>query len=89
MSKYEKLLVQVLRGASDANIFFESLCGLLRSLGFSERIRSSHHIFSKEGVEEIINLQPIGSKAKAYQVKQVRGIILKYRLGGETNEWKV
>jgi hypothetical protein len=65
---------------------FEGLCGLLRSLNFSERIRSSHHIFSKEGVEEIINLQPIGSKAKAYQVKQVRGIILKYRLGGETNE---
>jgi len=86
MSKYEKLLVQVLRGASDANVSFEGLCGLLRSLNFSERIRSSHHIFSKEGVEEIINLQPIGSKAKAYQVKQVRGIILKYRLGGETNE---
>ncbi len=86
MSKYEKLLVQVLRGASDANIPFDNLCGLLRNLGFSERIRSSHHIFSREGVEEIINLQPIGSKAKAYQVKQVRSIILKYRLGGEVNE---
>jgi hypothetical protein len=86
MSKYERLLIQVLRGASDANIPFDGLCGLMRKLGFDERIRGSHHIFSKEGVEEIVNLQPIGSRAKAYQAKQVRGIILKYKLGGETNE---
>ena len=83
MSKYEKLLVQILRGASDANVSFEGLCQLLRYLGFDERIRGSHHIFSREGVEEILNLQPIGSKAKAYQVKQVRGVILRYRLGGQ------
>ena len=61
----------------------------MRTLGFDERIRGSHHIYSKEGIEEIVNLQPKGSRAKAYQVKQVRGIILKYKLGGETNEWKV
>jgi hypothetical protein len=82
MSKYEKLLIQVLRGAADANIPFEGLCGLMRHLGFDERIRGGHHIYSKEGVEEIVNLQPVGSRAKAYQVKQVRGIILKYKLGG-------
>jgi hypothetical protein len=86
MGKYDKLLIQVLRGASDANIPFDGLCGLMRNLGFDERIRGSHHIFTKEGVEEIVNLQPIGSRAKVYQVKQVRGIILKYKLGGETNE---
>jgi hypothetical protein len=86
MGKYDKLLIQVLRGASDANIPFDGLCGLMRNLGFDERIRGSHHIYSREGVEEIVNLQPTGSRAKAYQVKQVRGIILKYKLGGETNE---
>ncbi len=86
MGKYDKLLIQVLRGASDANIPFDGLCGLMRNLGFDERIRGSHHIFTKEGIEEIVNLQPIGSGAKAYQVKQVRGIILKYKLGEETNE---
>ena len=53
--------------------------------GFAERIRGSHHIFSKEGVEEILNLQPKGGKAKAYQVKQVRHVILKYKLGGESD----
>jgi hypothetical protein len=58
----------------------------MRHLGFDERVRGSHHIYSREGVEEIVNLQPIGSRAKAYQVKQVRGIILKYKIGGETDE---
>ena len=56
--------------------------GLLLRLGFGERIRGSHHIFWKEGVEEILNLQPKGNKAKPYQVKQVRHVILKYHLGG-------
>jgi hypothetical protein len=55
---------------------------LLQRLGFAERIRGSHHIFCKEGAEEILNLQPKGSKAKPYQVKQVRHVILKYKLGG-------
>jgi hypothetical protein len=86
MSKYEKLLLQILRGASDANISFDGLCQLLRQLGFDERIRGSHHIFTGEGIEEILNLQPLGSKAKAYQVRQVRGVILKYKLGGQDNE---
>ena len=79
----EKLLDKILRGTSDANIRFEGLCRLLNSLGFSERIRGSHHIFSKQGVEEILNLQPKGNNAKPYQVKQVRHVILKHRLGGE------
>ena len=86
MSKYEKLLIQILRGASDANISFDGLCQLLRHLGFDERIRGSHHIFTREGVEEILNLQRLGSKAKAYPVKQVRGVILKYRLAGQGDE---
>ena len=82
MGKYEKLLTQILRGASDANIAFDDLGQLLRRLGFEERIRSSHHLFRKEGVEEKINLQREGSKAKPYQVRQVRSIIIKYNLAG-------
>ena len=41
-----------------------------------------NHIFTRENVEEILNLQPKGAKAKAYQVKQVRRVLVKYRLGG-------
>ncbi len=51
-----------------------------------ERIRSSHHVFTKDGIEEILNLQPKGAKAKPYQVKQVRNVILKYKLGEKENE---
>ncbi len=82
MRRYSKLLEQVLRGTSDANIRFTELCQLMHRLGFAERTKGSHHIFTKEYLEEILNLQPKGSKAKPYQVKQVRNIILKYKLGG-------
>jgi hypothetical protein len=81
-----ELLSRILRGASDANISFSQLRNLLKRLGFAERIRGDHHIFAKAGVVEIINLQPQGNKAKPYQVKQVRGLIIKYRLAGEDNE---
>ncbi|MBI4722338.1 MAG: type II toxin-antitoxin system HicA family toxin [Candidatus Stahlbacteria bacterium] len=83
MNPYDKLLARILSGVSDANISFRELCQLLYRLGFDERIRGSHHIFNKDGVEEILNLQPKGSKSKPYQVKQVRKIILKYKLGGQ------
>ncbi|MGD2093074.1 MAG: type II toxin-antitoxin system HicA family toxin [Candidatus Aminicenantes bacterium] len=83
MSKYEKVLFQVMRGVSDQNISFKDLCGLLDHLGFNKRIKGSHHIYFREDIEEIINLQPKDSKAKSYQVKQVRNIIIRYRLGGE------
>lgn len=82
MSQQDKLLAKILSGASDTNISFEQLCQLLIRLGFDERISGSHHIFTKEGVEEILNLQPKQGKAKAYQAKQVREMLLKYQLGG-------
>ena len=81
MAKIDKIKERVLFGLSDSNIEFDDLRKLLQALGFSERIKGSHHIFVKIDIEEIINIQPIKSKAKAYQVKQVRNIILKYRLG--------
>jgi hypothetical protein len=80
MSRFDKILSKILRGTSDANIAFEDLRLLLHHLAFEERIRGSHHIFAREDVEEILNLQPIGKSAKAYQVKQVRNLILKYKM---------
>jgi len=78
-----KILDRVLRGTSDANIRFDDLRRVLKRLGFEERIRGDHHIFTRDGVEEILNLQPRGSLAKAYQVKQVRNVIVQYRLAEE------
>ena len=80
MKKSEKLLAHILMRRSDNNVPFSGLCQLLIGLGFDERIRGDHHIFSKKGVEEILNIQPKGANAKPYQVKQIRNIILKYEL---------
>jgi len=65
VSQRDKLLVKILLGTSDANMPFEPLCQLLVSLGFDERIQGSHHIFSKEGVEEILNLQAQARKSQS------------------------
>jgi len=83
VGKHGELRLRILEGKSDANINFDELRHLLQWLGFEERIRGSHHIFRKQGVRELINLQEEGSQAKAYQVRQVRQIILRYGLEGE------
>ena len=77
-----KTLRLLLGGTSDATIRFDDLCSLLDSLGFEKRVKGSHHLFRKAGVDERINLQRDGGNAKPYQVKQVRTMILKYKLGG-------
>lgn len=86
MGKYDKLLIKILRGTSDQNIDFEEFRKLLLKLGFEERIKGSHHILIKEGIEEILNIQPMSGKAKVYQVKQIRNVIIKYKLKLEEDE---
>ena len=83
MGKYEKLLLKIIGGASDANIQFDELCNFLKHLDFAMRVKGSHHIFRKEGIAEKINLQRDGNMAKPYQVKQVRNVVVKYGLGGK------
>ena len=84
MSNWKKTREKLLLGASDASLDFEGVCTMLRHLGFSERLgRGSHRIFYKEGVAEIINLQPRGGEGKPYQMKQIRQILLKYNLTGD------
>lgn len=83
MSQYEKLLLRVLSGRSDTNIGFDELCSLLNRFGFKERVKGDHHIFYRDDIVEIINIQPKASNAKPYQVKQVRNLILKYKLGAQ------
>ena len=80
MARRDKTLDAVLGGKSDANIRFSDLCGLLKSLNFDERVKGSHHIFSRVDIAEIINIRPKAGKAKPYQVKQVRNLIVKYKL---------
>ena len=80
MSQLQKLLLSLLSGRGDQNIRFADLVKLLDYFEFDVRIKGSHHIFSKSDVVEIVNLQPKGSLAKPYQVKQVRDLVVKYKL---------
>ena len=82
MSQYEKLLLKILIGTQDKNVTFSELQKILELLGFQCRIKGDHFIYTKSGIEEIINIQPSGNKAKPYQVKQIRNLIIKYKLGG-------
>ena len=82
VSQYDKLMYKILSGTQDKSIQFSELQKVLTILGFVVRIKGDHFIYTKDGIEEIINIQPDGNKAKPYQVKQVRNIILKYKLGG-------
>ncbi len=85
MSQQDKLLEKILSGTSDTDIPFAQLWQLLYRLGFDERIRGDHRIFIKADVEEILNLQHKKGKAKSYQIKQVRAVILKYNLGSKND----
>jgi len=79
MGKKDKVLNKILSGQADYNVAFNDLIYLLLSLGFNRRQEGSHIIFTKEGISERINLQAEGSKAKGYQIKQIRKILTNYK----------
>ncbi|QNM05410.1 type II toxin-antitoxin system HicA family toxin [Qiania dongpingensis] len=80
MATLEKLIHSIMSGVQDKNIKFADLQKILDIMGFQCRAKGDHFIYWKEGVDEIINIQPDGNKAKPYQIKQIRNIILKYQM---------
>lgn len=81
MTKKQKIIEKLLSGESDNNFDFSELVNVMKKLGFQHRVKGSHNIFYREFIFEIINIQPHKeNKAKPYQVKQIRNLILKYKL---------
>lgn len=80
MSRFDKILMSALSGNSDNKIRFKEVCLLLEKLGFELRIKGSHHIFFKDGIDDIINIQEKKGIAKPYQIKQIRNIIIQNKL---------
>ena len=80
MSQLQKLLLSLLSGRGDQNIRFADLLTLLDYFEFDVRIKGSHHIYTRADVVEITNLQPVSGMAKPYQVRQVRELVVKYKL---------
>ena len=81
VTRFNKLLERLLSGDTDRAYAFDDLCTVLSGLGFSRRIRGSHHIFTRDGIRDILNLQPRrGGEAKPYQVRQVRELVVRHGL---------
>lgn len=80
MSQQEKILLKVVSGGHDRSMKFHELQKILYMLGFQCRVKGDHFIYWKDGIDEIINIQPDGNMAKPYQVRQKRNIILRYGL---------
>ncbi len=80
MSQLQKLLLSLLSGRGDQNIRLADLLRLLEYFEFNVRIKGSHHICTRSDVVEIVNLQPASGMAKPYPVKQVRELVVKYKL---------
>lgn len=80
----EKFLMKILDGRHDKSLTFRELQNAVEAAGFIlDHVTGDHHIYIKDGIPEIINLQPGKSgNAKPYQIKQAREIITKYHLGG-------
>jgi predicted RNA binding protein YcfA (HicA-like mRNA interferase family) len=79
-----KLLQKAL--SSPENLRFGEVCALARAFGFHlSRVSGSHHIFARQDVRELVNLQDVGGKAKPYPVKQLLDLVERYNLsiGGE------
>jgi len=63
------------------NVRFKKLCKAAESFGFRFRGgKGSHRIFVRDGIEELLNFQNVGGKAKSYQVRQFIKIVEKYNL---------
>ena len=76
-----KVYDSVISGKSDNNISYSDFQNLILDLGFEyKRQKGSHTMYYHNGINEFMNIQKDGNKAKAYQVEQLRNVILKYML---------
>lgn len=85
MTRFEKLYKQIVE-EGNTSVSFSDLQFFIDKLGFDGHCKGDHFIYKMEGVAEIINIQPDGKSAKKYQVKQIKKLIEKYKLGGDMDE---
>lgn len=79
VTRKQKLLQRVL--ANPANVAFDDLLTLVRAFGFRlSRVSGSHHIFVRDDMRELVNLQNVGGRAKPYRVRQFLKLVERYDL---------
>ncbi|MDO9334606.1 MAG: type II toxin-antitoxin system HicA family toxin [Dehalococcoidales bacterium] len=63
------------------NVQFSDMIDLVEGFGFRlDRVRGSHHLFVHSEVPEVLNFQPEGGQAKAYQIRQFLRLIEEHEL---------
>jgi len=83
--KKRKLLEKAL--SSPANLRFSEALALAEAFGFQlVRTSGSHHILTHADIPELVNLQDVQGKAKAYQVRQLLSLVELYNLKLEEPE---
>lgn len=85
MTRYEKLYRTIII-EGNTSVTFGDIRFFIEKLGFRGRCKGDHFIYTLDGVDEIINIQPDGKSAKKYQVKQIKHLVEKYKLGGDLGE---
>lgn len=77
----KKTYNDVISGKADNNINFNDFRNLIVDLGFDFiRQNGSHVQYYHNGINERMTIQNNKSKAKEYQVRQLRNIIVKHSL---------
>ncbi len=77
----QKIYNDVISGKSDNNINFNDFRNLIVDLGFNFINQNGSHIqYYNKNINERMTIQNNKSKAKGYQVKQLRNIIIKHGL---------
>lgn len=81
----KKLLKRILDGNRDVR--FSEFISLIEAFGFRiSRVTGSHHIFVRDGVRELLNLQNVGGRVKPYQIQQWLKLVERYNLTLENDE---
>ncbi|MCM2270622.1 MAG: type II toxin-antitoxin system HicA family toxin [Thermoanaerobaculia bacterium] len=70
-----------LRSGALGNVAFDDLERLMEALGFERRrVRGSHRVYVHPRVPAILSLQPVGGRAKPYQLRQLLRLLAAYNL---------
>jgi predicted RNA binding protein YcfA (HicA-like mRNA interferase family) len=77
--KRRKLLKKII--GDSKNIRFTEMVNLIEGFGFKlSRTDSSHHIFARPDIPELVNLQNVKGQAKPYQMRQFLKLVEKHNL---------
>ncbi len=75
-----RLLIRLTRG-SVHNVAFGDMVDMVEGFGFVlSRTSGSNHIFIRDGIPELVNIQNVGGQAKPYQIRQFLRLVEKYNL---------